>query len=61
VVCAFENTISYDYAPLQSSGKVRVGLIGVDYTFKNNIVAGLAIANDKTDVDQGLNFGAVAS
>jgi hypothetical protein len=51
--------ISYDYAPLQSSGKVRVGLLGIDYTFKNNIVAGLAIANDKTDVDlKGSSFGA---
>lgn len=51
--------ISYDYAPLQSSGKVRVGLLGIDYTFKNNVVAGLAIANDKTDVDlKGSSFGA---
>ncbi|MBK9018860.1 MAG: autotransporter outer membrane beta-barrel domain-containing protein [Sulfuritalea sp.] len=48
------NTVSYDYAPLQSSGNVRVGLIGVDYTFNNNIVAGLAIAGDKTDIN--LNF-----
>ncbi|MBI5790317.1 MAG: autotransporter outer membrane beta-barrel domain-containing protein [Rhodocyclales bacterium] len=50
------NSISYDYAPLQSAGNVRVGLLGVDYTFNNNIVAGLAIAGDKTDVN--LNFGA---
>lgn len=51
--------ISYDYAPLQSSGKVRVGLLGIDYTFKNSVVAGLAIANDKTDVDlKGSSFGA---
>lgn len=46
-----ENNISYDYAPLQSSGKVRVGLLGIDYTFGNNVVAGLAIARDKTNVD----------
>jgi hypothetical protein len=46
-----QNRISYDYAPLQSSGKVNVGLIGFDYTFNNKIVAGLAIARDKTDVD----------
>lgn len=50
--------ISYDYAPLQSSGKVRVGLLGIDYTFKNSVVAGLAIASDKTDVDlKGSSFG----
>lgn len=51
---ASQNTVSYDYAPLQSSGKVRVGLIGVDYTFTNNIVAGMAIAADKSDIN--LNF-----
>jgi hypothetical protein len=54
-----QSNISYDYAPLQSSGTVRVGLIGIDYTFKNNIVAGLAIAKDDTDVDlKGTSFGA---
>jgi len=54
-----DSDISYDYAPLQSSGKVRVGLLGIDYTFKNSVVAGLAIANDKTDVDlKGSSFGA---
>jgi hypothetical protein len=53
-----QSNISYDYAPLQSSGTVRVGLLGIDYTFKNNVVAGLAIANDKTDVDlKGTSFG----
>lgn len=51
---ASQNKISYDYAPLQSSGKVNVGIVGFDYTFNNKIVAGLAIAGDKTDVD--LNF-----
>lgn len=49
-----QNRISYDYAPLQSSGKVNVGLVGIDYTLGNKVVVGLAIAKDKTDVD--LNF-----
>ena len=49
-----QNKVSYDYAPLQSSGKVNVAIVGFDYTFNNRIVAGLAIAGDKTDVD--LNF-----
>jgi hypothetical protein len=53
-----QSNISYDYAPLQSNGTVRVGLLGFDYTFKNNIVAGLAIAKDETDVDlKGTSFG----
>lgn len=50
-VVASQNKISYDYAPLQSSGKVNVGIVGFDYTFNNKVVAGLAIAGDKTDVD----------
>ncbi len=50
------SNIGYDYAPLQSSGSVNVYLAGVDYTFANNVVFGVAAAVDRTDVD--LNFSA---
>ncbi len=54
-----QNNVDYEYAPLQSSGRVKVAIIGLDYTFSNNIVAGLAIAGDKTDVGlNGSSFGA---
>lgn len=54
-----QNNVAYDYAPLQSSGTVKVAIVGLDYTFSNNIVAGLAISGDKTDVGlNGSSFGA---
>lgn len=50
--------IAYQYNPLKSDGNVDVYLGGVDYTFQNNVVVGLAIAVDRTDVDlKGVNFG----
>lgn len=42
--------VAYNYAPQQSSGNVNVVLGGIDYTFKNNVVLGLAIAGDRTDI-----------
>ena len=43
--------IGYEYKPLESDGNVDVYLAGVDYTLKSNIVIGLAIAVDRTDID----------
>ena len=48
------SNIAFDFVPLQSSGTVDVYLAGVDYTFGNNVVLGVATAWDHTDVD--LNF-----
>ncbi len=48
------SNIAYNFAPLQSDGRVNVYLAGVDYTFGNNVVLGVATAVDRTDVD--LNF-----
>jgi hypothetical protein len=48
------SNIAYEFAPLQSSGSVNVYLAGIDYTFDNNVVFGVAAAADRTDVD--LNF-----
>ncbi|MBK7768831.1 MAG: autotransporter outer membrane beta-barrel domain-containing protein [Sulfuritalea sp.] len=51
--------IAYEYSPLQSDGNVDVYLLGVDYTLKNDIVIGLAIAWDRSDINlTGTNFGA---
>ena len=48
------SNIAFNFAPLQSSGSVNVYLAGVDYTFDNHVVLGVATAVDRTDVD--LNF-----
>lgn len=51
--------IEYEYAPLRSDGDVDVYLLGLDYTLKSNVVVGLAISWDKTDIAlKGTNFGA---
>jgi hypothetical protein len=48
------SNIGYEFSPLRSSGNVNVYLAGADYTFANNMVFGVALAFDRTDVD--LNF-----
>jgi hypothetical protein len=45
--------IGYGYAPLSADGHVNVFVGGVDYTFDNNVIAGVAVAYDNTSV--GLN------
>jgi autotransporter-like protein len=54
---AYSHTnIGYDYAPLSSAGNVKIYLAGVDYTFSNNVVFGVAAAFDHMSTD--LNFSA---
>jgi hypothetical protein len=43
--------IAYEYNPLKSDGDVKVFLGGVDYTLKSDIVIGLAVAVDRSDID----------
>jgi hypothetical protein len=50
--------IAYEYNPMKSDGNVDVYLAGVDYTLKSDIVIGLAISVDRSDIDlKGTNFG----
>lgn len=52
---AYSHTnVGYDFAPLSSAGTVKVYLAGVDYTFSNNVVFGVAAAFDHNSTD--LNF-----
>ena len=51
------SNIAYNYTPLQSSGNVDVFLGGVDYTFDSNMVFGVAVARDDTDVDLTFSGG----
>jgi hypothetical protein len=52
-----QNNIAYQFAPLQSSGRVNLSLIGVDYTFSNNVILGLAGGWDQTRVGTTFNGG----
>jgi hypothetical protein len=51
------SNIAYNFAPLQSSGTVKVFLAGLDYTFANNVVFGVAVATDRTDVNLDFSAG----
>lgn len=51
------SSIAYEFAPLNSSGQVNVYLGGIDYTFSNNVVLGVATAFDRTDIDQNAVAG----
>jgi len=54
---ASRSNVAYNFAPLQSSGKVEVFLAGVDYTLDNNMVIGLAVARDDSDIDLTFSGG----
>src|SRR4029077_5439894 len=44
---AYSNSnLGYDFSPLSSAGNVKIYLAGVDYTFSNNVVFGVATAFD---------------
>jgi hypothetical protein len=45
-----QNRVGYSFEPLQSSGTVNLGMVGVDYTLANNMVVGVALAGDRTDI-----------
>lgn len=47
----------YSYDPLDSDGHSNVGMFGLDYTFSNNVVLGVAVTVDRTDVDTNYNDG----
>lgn len=49
--------LGYKYQPLQSSGHVDLTLIGIDYTFANNLVTGVAVGWDQTRVGTSFNGG----
>ncbi len=52
-----ENRVGYSFQPLQSSGTIGLVLAGVDYTFSNNIIAGVAASWDRTRVSTSFNGG----
>jgi hypothetical protein len=52
-----QNQIGYSFQPLRSSGKVNLVMGGVDYTFGNNVILGVAYTDDRTRVDTQFNNG----
>ena len=53
----FEN----NFSRTKYDGKTRSILVGVDYSFTDNIVAGMALGYEKSDIDTDFNFGQMDS
>ncbi|HEX4326143.1 MAG TPA: autotransporter outer membrane beta-barrel domain-containing protein [Burkholderiales bacterium] len=51
--------LAYKFQPLQSSGHVNLSLIGIDYSFANNLTAGVAVGWDQTRVGTSFNGGSL--
>ncbi|MBK6905603.1 MAG: autotransporter outer membrane beta-barrel domain-containing protein [Rhodocyclaceae bacterium] len=45
------NSVAYKFQPLASDGHVKNVTAGIDYTFDNKIIAGVAVMYDKSDFD----------
>ncbi len=53
-----QNKVGYSFQPLQSSGTVDVLMTGVDYRLANNVIVGVALAGDRSDI--GINGTALS-
>jgi hypothetical protein len=49
-VALSRNNVGYSFQPIASSGNITVGMLGVDYAFRNNVVLGVALALDRSDI-----------
>ena len=56
-VALSQSNVGYSFQPLNTSGTVRTGTVGVDYTLDNRMVVGVAITGDKTDLALNFNGG----
>lgn len=52
-----QSNVANKFQPLSSSGRVNLELIGVDYTFGNNLIVGLAAGWDQTRIGTSFNSG----
>ena len=48
-----QNNVAWSFAPVNASGRVNAATVGVDYTFSNKVILGLALSGDRTRL--GLN------
>ena len=52
-----QNQVGYSFQPVQSSGNVNLALGGIDYTFNNNVILGIAASWDRARVSTTFNGG----
>jgi len=56
-----ESRVGYSFQPLQSSGYTTMALAGVDYTFGNDVIVGVAASWDRTRIGTSFNGGDLSS
>ncbi len=54
-------TVGYSFQPLQSGGTVNVALGGLDYTFGENLIVGVAVSDERTRVSTPFNGGSLSA
>ena len=52
--------VGYSFQPLQSGGHSNLVLGGVDYMISNNLIAGVAITDERTRIDTPYNGGKIS-
>ncbi len=55
-----QNNIAYSFQPARSSGRVNLVLGGIDYTFNNNVILGVAYTDDRTRIGTEFNNGSLS-
>ncbi len=55
-----QNQVAYSFEPARSSGNINLALGGLDYTFGNNVIVGVAYADDRTRIGTQFNNGSLA-
>lgn len=54
-------SVGYSFQPLQSGGTVNVALGGLDYTFGDNLIIGVAVSDERTRVSTPFNGGSLSA
>lgn len=58
---ASSNSTAYNFTPLNSSGRVSSLLAGVDYTYSNGVLAGVALGTDSSNTTTTFNNGSIGT
>ena len=54
-----QNQVAYSFNPARSSGNINLVLGGLDYTFNNQVVLGVALSDDRTRINTQFNNGSL--
>jgi Autotransporter beta-domain len=58
---ASSNSTAYTFTPLNSSGRVNSLLVGLDYSYRNGALAGVALGADSSNTSTTFNNGSIGT